>query len=330
MWKRVWKLHVPERIRVFMWLASHKRLLTRDVSKRWDGTTGACPVCSRATEDQLHVLRDCPRATQLWRNLVPRPAWRKFFSYNWRRWWNANVIHDQDLTPQVDWTEIFAVGCWFLWKWRNSSVHDEFFTLPRDMVGEIYQFLFNYRAKWVGDHLQPPQEEFIAVRWTPPKEGWCKINVDGCWLSPQEAGGGGVIRGDKGEWLGGISFKTQCSHPLEAEAAAVIESLDLGWQLGFKKVELECDAKELVTLIHNRDGQEVSEQITRIKTLLQREWQVIVSHCYRESNRCADRLAYEGRQSRIQRKIWTSPPREVEAILQEEAEGRAFPLRITK
>lgn len=39
-------------------------------------------------------------------------------------------------------------------------------------------------------------------------------------------------------------------NPLEEETKAVIEGLKLGWDMGFRKVKLECDVKDLVDSIN--------------------------------------------------------------------------------
>ena len=111
-------------------------------------------------------------------------------------------------------------------------------------------------------------------------------------MSIGEAGCGGVIRGDCGEWLRGFSMKLKGCSVITAEARGVYERLKLCWSMGFKKVEVECDALRIVECINNQtDEAEIRWLIQEIRELVSRDWQVQVKHVYREANRCADQLA---------------------------------------
>lgn len=60
MWRSLWKLHVPTKIKVFVWLALHDILPTREnlVCQRIvaDGT---CELYQRENESVLHALWEC-------------------------------------------------------------------------------------------------------------------------------------------------------------------------------------------------------------------------------------------------------------------------------
>ncbi|KAK8575301.1 hypothetical protein V6N12_062976 [Hibiscus sabdariffa] len=59
-WKKVWRLQVPQRIQVFTWLALHGRLLKNTERKRRHLTmSDRCELCGAANEDIEHVLRSC-------------------------------------------------------------------------------------------------------------------------------------------------------------------------------------------------------------------------------------------------------------------------------
>ncbi|KAK8575350.1 hypothetical protein V6N12_063025 [Hibiscus sabdariffa] len=66
-WKRVWKLQVPQRVRFFLWLALHRRLLTNvERIRRHLTSMDRCECCLDGPEDMIHVLRDCFVARDLW------------------------------------------------------------------------------------------------------------------------------------------------------------------------------------------------------------------------------------------------------------------------
>jgi hypothetical protein len=62
----VWKLHIPPRIHIFMWLLSNDKLQTRDnLSKRRPVEDGSCLFCNEQ-ESARHVLFVCVVAKQVW------------------------------------------------------------------------------------------------------------------------------------------------------------------------------------------------------------------------------------------------------------------------
>ncbi|CAJ2644330.1 unnamed protein product [Trifolium pratense] len=66
-WKAVWSWKGPHRIQTFMWMAAHDRLLTNFRRSKWGvGASPTCSRCDRVNETLIHVLRDCPVATQTW------------------------------------------------------------------------------------------------------------------------------------------------------------------------------------------------------------------------------------------------------------------------
>lgn len=91
-WGRIWKMQIPERCKMFIWLAIHKRLLT-NVSrcKRGLATEPRCTICNRESETLLHVLRDCPITTELWKHLVPNNLWRRFMRMPFDPWIRWNI-----------------------------------------------------------------------------------------------------------------------------------------------------------------------------------------------------------------------------------------------
>ncbi|KAL4284826.1 hypothetical protein GQ457_16G025340 [Hibiscus cannabinus] len=59
-WKRIWKLIVPQRVRVFVWVTLHERLLTNaERVRRHFANSDLCGICGGAKEDLEHVLRSC-------------------------------------------------------------------------------------------------------------------------------------------------------------------------------------------------------------------------------------------------------------------------------
>ena len=69
-WHWVWRLKVPEKIKILVWLCLHGTLPTNYLrySKGLSNGPG-CSRCSIAKENILHCLRDCPHAREVWLHL---------------------------------------------------------------------------------------------------------------------------------------------------------------------------------------------------------------------------------------------------------------------
>ncbi|MCI18433.1 putative ribonuclease H protein, partial [Trifolium medium] len=78
-WNKIWCLHVTERIRHFLWIAFHERLLTNSVKARMGIAQMMCDHCRVIEETSLHVLRDCDVAKKIWMIVVPSAARANFF-----------------------------------------------------------------------------------------------------------------------------------------------------------------------------------------------------------------------------------------------------------
>ena len=66
-WKNVWKLKVPNKIRVFAWRACQNILPTREnLFRRKVIQDEFCERCNQAPESVLHVLWECGAAQDVW------------------------------------------------------------------------------------------------------------------------------------------------------------------------------------------------------------------------------------------------------------------------
>ncbi|KAF7834643.1 putative LRR receptor-like serine/threonine-protein kinase [Senna tora] len=73
-WRKVWHLKVPQRVKSFIWLCGHNKLLTNFERVKCCMTDfSMCTGCNSGSEDALHALRDSPR--------VKPCHWPFFFSY---------------------------------------------------------------------------------------------------------------------------------------------------------------------------------------------------------------------------------------------------------
>jgi hypothetical protein len=129
-WKEIWKIESIERIRVFVWLLVHDRLLTKSWLARWQLGNPFCHSCHQFEETTTHVMRDCPIAVNVWRHLLPIQDRGQFFMVDFHEWIQLNLSSKFGMNNEHDWTSTWATACFLLWQWRNKSMHDEEFVSP--------------------------------------------------------------------------------------------------------------------------------------------------------------------------------------------------------
>ena len=114
-WNLIWNWKGPERVKVFLWLAMHDRLLTNVERVRRRLTyTDICEKCHLENENTIHVLRDCPFATWIWMNKVKQVDWEKFFNLPLQEWLSNNLCNRKSMDGAFHWSLSFGVTCWVL------------------------------------------------------------------------------------------------------------------------------------------------------------------------------------------------------------------------
>jgi hypothetical protein len=69
-WKTLWKLQIPSKIKIFIWRALHVIIPLKCVmANRHIGNSSECSICKQGPEDIQHLLFMCPTAQDLWTQL---------------------------------------------------------------------------------------------------------------------------------------------------------------------------------------------------------------------------------------------------------------------
>ncbi|KAJ8436976.1 hypothetical protein Cgig2_012263 [Carnegiea gigantea] len=264
-WKWVWKLKVPLRVSMFVWLPLHNKLMTNvNRARRHLTLDTRCTACGFEVEDLDHILRKCPQAVMVWRSLA-------------HKGWGC-VAHNAE---------------------RCATSIDPSNNIPRDKgefliqkFCEVNIALHNSRDTTVKTISSPTNER---ITWQAPPMGWVTVNTDGASKgNPGHAGGGGVIRGDRREWLVGFIERMGVCSSTKAEIKATLQGLRLAQHMGLKKISLQLDSLTVMGMLKGTYDWclEHAPLLSECKSLIEsRDWEVKVSHCFREANQVADHLA---------------------------------------
>ncbi|XVE79323.1 hypothetical protein DITRI_Ditri14bG0049000 [Diplodiscus trichospermus] len=296
-WMIIWHLQVPNRIRSFIWLLQHDRVMcNKERMRRGLTSFGGCEFCNGSLEDMDHVLRKCPEASNLWQSLLPAAKFHKQGNLSFHEWLQYNLCASLSFAGFPNWPASFAITLWWLWKWRNAFVFS----------GE--RFSKDYKCRWVRSQAieiarvleqlslfaATSRSTTIQVGWNFPAQDWIALNVDGSVdASSQAAGCGGLLRDCHGRWMHGFTFNIGKCTVLEVEFWAVIHRLQSAWEKGFRKIILQSDSRSVVNSLKSgiSSSLKVKNLLEVAQNLMKREWAVSVTHVYREGNKVTDILA---------------------------------------
>ncbi|KAK4278982.1 hypothetical protein QN277_016750 [Acacia crassicarpa] len=96
---------------------------------------------------------------------------------------------------------------------------------------------------------------------------------------------------------------------------------------GFRVIEAQVECLVALSLLqsHDRNHNADGGIARRIRRLLAQEWQVRMTHVYREGNRCADFLASYVLRLEVGIHVFQEPPDGITGLLSEDALGVGRP-----
>ncbi|CAN1154137.1 Putative ribonuclease H protein At1g65750, partial [Linum perenne] len=193
---------------------------------------------------------------------------------------------------------LFGVTCWWLWRARNDRVFNNKLTTADSLTRHIQAWV-----ALVGDtlerdrfisHTGPPTRTGEYISWEPASPEWVTLNSNGSVLSEfGQAAAGGLIRDYQGRCLAAFTINLGKCSITRAELRGVVSGLQLAWERGYRKIQLQLDSQCVVQLLQGEglDDHAHAATISTATELLRRDWEVHIIHVYRESNHASDFLA---------------------------------------
>jgi len=330
-WRWIWRLKVPYRIQMFIWLIHQGKLLTNNEHfKRHLTSNPYCERCFENIEDLHHVFRFCPRAQEVWQELSREGLYYLATRSEFQGWLRQNLV---GLHADPNWAMKFATTLWYIWKWRCASCFNNMGGIPFDK-GKFLQHTFQVMlaAAEPGRDSCPGEGQAQGnqwICWEPPPEGWMVLNTDGAVkMHCGRAGAGGVIRNAQGEWIVGFSECLGFCEPLKAELKGVLRGIRLAQERHIPKLLIRSDSMQVINALNTSTATTRKNYflIQQCKKLLGWDgWTVQVSHCLREANQVADTLATIGSEGGLGITIFTNPPSETQNLLYADARGFSWP-----
>lgn len=124
---------------------------------------------------------ECPVARILWNKLGLQMR-REYNSLHFSDWLLHN-LKEGATNMGSEWPRVFAITCWWLWRWRNDRSFNRSPSIPLDQVSFIFLRVGEIKKameqREQGTVNKQGRRQEILVKWVSPKEGWVKLNTDG-------------------------------------------------------------------------------------------------------------------------------------------------------
>jgi ribonuclease HI len=294
-WKIIWQLKVPAKVKIFIWRSLHGIIPVKCVlANRHIGTSGECPICHQGAEDIRHLLFMCPTAVELWTELgikyiiddatsVDR-AGSGILEYLFRS--STNSFPGMQI---VKLKETIAVACWYLWWIRRRRTHNE--DVPPLSKCKVSILAITANAAKINNS----RGTMGLDKWLKPMPRYVKVNVDASFHEQSCSGSAGaIIRDYEGKFVAasGIIIPHVSSVAM-AEAMAMRAGLELANRLGFNRVIAESDSLETVEACNGSDRwwSESSAILADCVDFASSIGNVTYQFCPREANKVADDIA---------------------------------------
>ena len=196
-WNRLWKLNIPNKVKIFLWRACTDSIPTMlNLHKRRIVPSSVCCLCHVGEEFVLHALWFCQDICSVWGScFTSLPS--EF----------SKVSLFRDLLELVFCSslnaEVFAMTCWSIWsRWNKLHVGEGVWPLKK-ISGVAQRHLQEFQQV-----RHCPSKKVCAQRprWKPLDAGLLKVNFDGAIFDDLRAIGIGVtVRNEHGEVVAALA-----------------------------------------------------------------------------------------------------------------------------
>ncbi|CAN1126747.1 Putative ribonuclease H protein At1g65750 [Linum perenne] len=193
----------------------------------------------------------------------------------------------------------FGIVTWILWKARNEATFENTLATSNQLRLRVLHWIVGVRKTMKADSQvtskATPRRVEAHIGWKAGPSESIIVNTDGSVLHPHShAAVGGILRDYRGRPICTFAANLGCCSIMRAELPTVEFGLMISWYRGVKKVHPQLDSTTVVAgilgdhVVDSRHGRTL-EAINQFRS---RDWEVIISHTFREGNTIVDLLAH--------------------------------------
>ena len=292
MWKKLWKLKVPSKIKIFGWRALRGLLPCNAIlSNRHIIPEGGCPICHGGAQDIKHMIFTCARSEAVWRSIGVWERIRNLLGIDR----SGSVLLEEIIRQQeqlhgldIGLAELILTGGWYLWWERRQLTHGESVQPPPRSGLAIAALAKNYKLAGV-------RGAKVREGWRKPPDGCLMVNVDASFDDEKGcASTGAIIRDGSGSMIAAsMTYIPYVVDTPMAEAHALKEGVMLAQHIGGIRLIFQSDCQEVVDIMSNEgftanSGAAIYDEIMIV-------WkgfdQISMEHLHSEANQVAHELA---------------------------------------
>lgn len=83
---------------------------------------GRCMECPNHLEDFNHIFRACGDVASSWKALLLAAVFQRLSCLSFSDWMKANLSDRIPCDSSSEWSSIFFVFLWSIWRWLNDMV----------------------------------------------------------------------------------------------------------------------------------------------------------------------------------------------------------------
>lgn len=243
-WNSVWSLNGPPRLLNFLWRLMDNNLPVRENLRRRGIIDGSnCPLCNACPESIVHLFMECPitKRLLLLLNITLVNQVCPSFDIAWEVFTQQKSL--------VECGKILA-ALWGIWKVRNLHVFDN----PNP--AEFHRIL-SWAVSYYEDYIaaQNSARRLITqcnTRWTPPPDGFIKVNTDAGVVSNLGGQVSAIARDEHGNFIrAAVKIIPAVQHPTLLEAYGILLAFDLLRELSCLQAIIENDCQPLVLALQS-------------------------------------------------------------------------------
>ncbi|KAM0876387.1 hypothetical protein ACQ4PT_036201 [Festuca glaucescens] len=259
-WRLIWKLPLPEKMKIFAWKIIAGALATNKcMNQHHLDVLSTCPLCGTTDEDSFHVLVACPHAAAIWDCMgevwmIPAKESVRNTGYEW-------LFDLLDSQPEQT-RSMIVMMIWRIWQLQNDLTHAKSIPPPnitKRYLCSYFDTLFQMRQQSVSEIIKgkapsvtvpkPSSCKLKVVNsvWPNPSPGVAALSVDGSFDAEGNAGTVMILRNFKGEVIFAACRQLfHCNDSLEAEIGAIVEGLSLALEQCNTHVVIQSDCASAI------------------------------------------------------------------------------------